>query len=74
MAKPNIDKTMAEKRMRILLELKNDLSQNACFKMAGVVEKEQRDALASLFNAIDGMIAVDARVLAFGECRLEQHQ
>lgn len=66
MAKPNLDKVMAEERMRVLLELKNDLSQNSYFKVAGVVEKEQRDTLASLFNAIDGMIAADARVLASG--------
>lgn len=66
MKKRNTDYALAEERMRILLEIKNDLSRNSYFKVAGVVEKEQRDTLASLFNAIDGMIAADARVLASG--------
>lgn len=66
MKKRNPDYALAEERMRILLEIKNDLSRNSYFKAAGVVEKEQVDALASLFNAIDGMIEADARVLASG--------
>ena len=66
MKKRNTDYALAEERMRILLEIKNDLSRNSYFKVAGVVEKEQVDALASLFNAIDGMIAADARALASG--------
>jgi hypothetical protein len=66
MNKRNTDYALAEECMRILLEIKNDLSRNSYFKVAGVVEKEQVDALASLFNAIDGMIAADARVLASG--------
>lgn len=72
MAKPNLDKVMAEERMRVLLELKNDLSQNSYFKVAGVVEKEQVDALGALFDAIDHMIEADARFRVFGECKPEQ--
>lgn len=41
MAKPNIDKTLSEERMRILLELKNDLRRNMRFKVSGVANEEQ---------------------------------
>lgn len=74
MAKPNIEKTLAEERMRVLLELKNDLRRNMRFKVSGVANEEQSDALVNLFNAIDGMIAADARFLTSDECTLEQHQ
>lgn len=67
MAKPNIDKALAEERMRVLLELKNDLRRNMRFKVSGVANEEQSDALVNLFNAIDGMIATDARFLASDE-------
>lgn len=41
MAKPNIDKALAEERVRILLELKNDLRRNVCFKVSGVANKDK---------------------------------
>lgn len=72
MKKSNTDYALAEERMRILLEIKNDLSRNSYFKVAGVVEKEQKDALSALFDAIDHMIEADARFRVFGEYKPEQ--
>lgn len=74
MAKPNLDKVMAEDRMSFLLKLKKDLRENVSFSYRGVANAEQSSALNVLFESIDRMLAADARYLASDECTLELHQ
>lgn len=60
----DIKRAETEARMRFLLSLKNDLSKNPHFVFASVVTKEQCNALARFFDAVDFMISADAKFLA----------
>ena len=66
---PNIDKTLAEKRMSFLLKLKDDLRENVGFSCRGVANAEQSNAIDMLFESIDQMLAADAKYLASDECK-----
>lgn len=70
----DIERADSEARMRFLLNLKKDLSKNPHFVFASVVTKEQCDALAQFFDAVDFMISADAKFLAFDVQGFEPHQ
>ena len=59
-----IKRAETDARMRFLLNLKNARSKNPHFVFASVVTKEQCNALAQFFDAVDFMISADAKFLA----------
>lgn len=69
-----IKRADTEASMRFLLNLKNDLSKNPRFVFSSVVTKEQCDALAQFFDAVDFMISADAKFLASDVQRFEPCQ